>query len=223
MSNGGTGRGAFAPDGSAVEFYKSLQHLGEADIVHSAVPAGAEILELGCGVGRITRPLRELGHPVVAVDESPEMLAEVQDAETMCADIATLRLGRRFPGVLLMSCLVNVADADLRHAFLETCAAHVEPRGVVVLQCHDPGLADRAKPGPVGADPNGIRFAWREVERDGPFVRGTLEYAFRGDVWTQRLNLRVFDETGLKSELEGAGLRFDRWLKEPHWFTARLQ
>ena len=41
-------------------------------------------------------PLIALGHPVVAVDESPEMLAHVGGAETVRARIQDLALGRRF-------------------------------------------------------------------------------------------------------------------------------
>jgi len=62
---------------------------------------------VGCGTGRITHPLVALGHPVVAVDESPEMLAHVRDAEKVCARIEHLALGRRFDVVLLASHLIN--------------------------------------------------------------------------------------------------------------------
>jgi SAM-dependent methyltransferase len=54
--------------------------MGEPEVVHAAIPAGASILELGAGAGRVTRRLVELGHPVVAVDESPEMLARIREA-----------------------------------------------------------------------------------------------------------------------------------------------
>ena len=81
-----------APDGSPVEVYLRLPPRGEAEIIHAAIPAAAEVLELGCGVGRITHELIRLGHPVVAVDESPEMLAHVLGAETVRARIEELEL-----------------------------------------------------------------------------------------------------------------------------------
>lgn len=46
-----------APDGSPVELYAQLPETGEGDRIAEAVPAGCSILELGCGTGRITRPL----------------------------------------------------------------------------------------------------------------------------------------------------------------------
>ena len=76
----GSGPGPITPDGSAVELYALLPPMGEPEVVHAAIPAGASILELGAGAGRVTRRLVELGHPVVAVDESPEMLARVRAA-----------------------------------------------------------------------------------------------------------------------------------------------
>ena len=47
--------------------------------MHAAVPEGASILELGCGTGRILKPLAALGHLVHGVDDSPGMLAHVPD------------------------------------------------------------------------------------------------------------------------------------------------
>ena len=71
----GAGPGAIAPDGCAVEVYRRLPPAGEAELVHAAAPAGAVVLDLGCGVGRIGAPLAALGHHVVGVDEAPAMLA----------------------------------------------------------------------------------------------------------------------------------------------------
>jgi hypothetical protein len=171
----------------------------------------------------VTHPLVDLGHPVTAVDDCPEMLAQVRGVEAVCADIATMRLERRFPCVLLMSCLFNEADEELRQAFLRTCAAHVELDGAVVVQAHDARFLERAKPGELGADPNGVTYGWRAVERRGSTVSGTLEYRYRDHVWTQTFTAHVFDETGIRAELQRAGLYFDRWIVSPNWFTAKLK
>ena len=71
-----------APDGSPVALYARLPPLGEPELIHDAIPAGAEILELGAGAGQRHARARRLGHPVVAVDNSAEMLALVRGAET---------------------------------------------------------------------------------------------------------------------------------------------
>src|SRR5580693_1284759 len=102
--------GHYAPDGSPVELYARLAAGDEPRIIHEAVAPRAALLELGCGAGRITHPLLALGHPVVAVDESPEMLAHVRGAETVRARIQDLALGRRFGVVLLASHLISTDD-----------------------------------------------------------------------------------------------------------------
>ncbi|HEY7295719.1 MAG TPA: class I SAM-dependent methyltransferase, partial [Dehalococcoidia bacterium] len=90
-----------APDGSPVGLYALLPPDGEPELIHAAVTPGRELLELGCGAGRITHPLLALGHPVVAVDQSAAMLAHVRGAETVLSPIEKLALGRRFAAVLL--------------------------------------------------------------------------------------------------------------------------
>ena len=126
-------------DGCAVDFYARMTAMGEPEIVHDAAGPGTWILELGCGTGRITHPLVALGHPVVAVDESPEMLAYVRGAETVRARIEDLALGRRFDVVLLASHLINTDDIPARTALLAACRRHVADDGSVIIQQHAPG------------------------------------------------------------------------------------
>jgi SAM-dependent methyltransferase len=134
----GTGPGVITPDGCAVDLYALLPPMGEPWIVHAAVPAGASVLELGAGAGRVTHPLVALGHLVVAVDESSEMLARIRGAETVRARIQDLDLGRPFDAVLLASQLINVPDHGLRRRFLEACRDHVRDGGRVLVQRHPP-------------------------------------------------------------------------------------
>jgi SAM-dependent methyltransferase len=75
----GTGPGAITPDGCAVDLYARLSVGDEPDVIAGAVPAGAHILELGSGAGRVTRPLLERGFRITAVDESAEMLEKVDE------------------------------------------------------------------------------------------------------------------------------------------------
>jgi SAM-dependent methyltransferase len=78
------------------------------------------------GTGRVAHRLIELGHRVVAVDQSAAMLAHIRDAETVCAPIAGLDIGRAF-GVLLASHLANVPDRPGRQAILTAARRHVAP------------------------------------------------------------------------------------------------
>jgi SAM-dependent methyltransferase len=161
----GTGPGVITPDGCAVDFYALMPDFGEPAIVHEAAGAGAAILELGCGAGRVTGPLVALGHPVVAVDESPEMLAHVRDAERVCARIQDLSLGRRFGAVLLASHLIN-ADDETRRTFLDACRRHVADDGCVIIQQHSPEWFATATDGEVSRA--GMILRLRDVTRPAP-------------------------------------------------------
>ena len=207
----GTGPGVITPDGCAVELYRLLPPMREPEIVHAAIPAGADILELGAGAGRVTHALVGLGHPVVAVDESAEMLACIRGAETVLAKIQRLRLDRRFVAVLLASQLVNVPDRALRRRFLETCRAHVREQGCVLVQRHDPAWFDEAAEDErtVG----GITFRLRGLRRPAPgLLAATAEYQAGQRVWTQTFTAERLDDQALEEALAEAGLAVDAYL-----------
>jgi SAM-dependent methyltransferase len=201
-----------APDGSPVGLYARLPELGEGEVVAAVLPAGASVLELGCGTGRITRQLVRHGLRVTAVDESAEMLAHVEYAETVKARIEGLDLGRRFDAVLLASNLVT-AEPEQRRAFLETCRRHSD---VVIVE----GL-------PLGWSPeDGERTLGDVVSRlhvdrveDG-VVHGEMEYESGGETWRHPFAMRVFaDDAELDEALAEAGLRLERRL-DARWFVA---
>lgn len=82
--------GPITVDGCPVDLYTRLPARGEPELIHGAIPAGADVLDLGAGTGRIAHGLIALGHPVVAVDQPAEMLAHVRGAETMRSSITGL-------------------------------------------------------------------------------------------------------------------------------------
>jgi SAM-dependent methyltransferase len=209
----GSGPGVITPDGCAVDFYALLPAMGEPDLVHAAIPPGASILELGAGAGRMTHPLLQLGHPVVAVDESPEMLAHVHGAETVTAPIQTLDLGRRFDAVLLASFLVNTADDELRRGLLRACRRHVRDDGRVLLQRHAPAWYEEAAEGEATRE--GITFRLRDLERPGPgLLSATTEYQIGDRCWTQSFTTRRLDDAELAAALAEVGLAVGAYLTE---------
>ena len=186
------GSGHYAPDGSPVELYARLAAGDEPGIVHAATPPGAAVLDLGCGAGRVTHALLALGHPVVAVDNSPEMLEHVQGAEKVLADIVTLDLGRRFPCVLLASNLVNCVDSATRAAMLRCCRRHVADGGAVIVQRLAPDRALTIEEGPWTRGQASLHLtslvrrgrvfsASMMIELDGKRWRHTFEAEVLGD------------------------------------------
>jgi SAM-dependent methyltransferase len=218
-TNVGTGPGEITPDGCAVEFYALLPAMGEAPIVHAAVPAGASILELGCGTGRILRPLAGLGHPVLGVDESAAMLARAAGLPTVCSPIETLRLDRTFDAVLLASTMINT-NPEQRRAFLATCRRHVSPDGIVVIQQTTPRwFSDGERPSQREVE--GIRRVIRTVRRTERYVDVEVEYHVGDRTWTHAFRPHPISESELDGDLGSAGLEFGRWLTDDRsWFTA---
>ena len=207
----GSGPGVITPDGCSVELYALLPPMGEPEIVHDAVPPGASVLELGAGAGRMTHRLVELGHPVVAVDESAEMLARVRGAETVVARIEGLALGRRFDAVLLASFLVNEPDDERRGRFLRACRDHVRDGGSVLVQRHPPAWFDEAAEGERTS--GAITFRLRDLDRPGPgLLSATVEYQAGERRWTQWFTARRRDDEELAADLARAGLAVDAYL-----------
>lgn len=202
-----------AHDGSPVELYARLPSLGEPEIVHDAIPPGAEILELGAGAGRMTHRLLELGHAVTAVDSSAEMLAHIRGATTVQADIVGLDLGRTFDCVLLASQLINVDDDLERAGFLAACARHVAPNGVVVVQRYAPAWADDPRSSDTVTD--GLRIHVIHPHREGERLHATVEYELGGRRWTHGpFSSRILTDAELAARLGVAGLDFERWLDD---------
>ncbi len=207
-------------DGSMADLYKRLTDSGESAVVPAAVPVGASILELGCGTGRMTRRLLELGHSVTATDNDPEMLRHVPtEAETVLGQIETLDLAVHYPVVLMASNLVNHPDQNIRSKLLRTCRRHITDSGVVVLQRYDPQFTgwdknDWARRGSVE-----VRIAALRRERN-QFV-ATIKYRHGDQHWAQHFKAVILDDERLRPELLDANLRFARTLdREGSWVLA---
>jgi SAM-dependent methyltransferase len=204
-----------APDGSPVALYATLPPLGEPELIHAAVPAGAEILELGAGAGRITHPLLALGHRVVAVDNSAEMLALITGAETVLADIETLDLGRRFPAVVLASNFVNHPDAEERRVLLACCSRHVQSGGQVLIQGFPRDWTPRTEWSELGD----VRLRLRSYTLEGDVVSGEMEYVVDGRQLLHEFESKLLSAEELDDDLAAVGLRRDRELDDSGSWT----
>ena len=101
-----------------------------------AAGAGGEVLDLGCGTGRVALHLARRGHPVVGVDLEPQLLAALDErgaglpVQTLHADARGFDLGRRLPLALApMQTLQLLEGAEDRIACLRRVADHLESGG----------------------------------------------------------------------------------------------
>jgi SAM-dependent methyltransferase len=113
-----------------------------------------ELLELGCGTGRVAIPLAEAGLRVTGVDLSPAMLGRARERAGGLAlrlvegDMRTLDLGERFGVVLVpLGGLQHMATAAEVASALATVARHLAPGGRAVIDVEAPHPDDWL-PGP---------------------------------------------------------------------------
>ncbi|MEW2394857.1 class I SAM-dependent methyltransferase [Streptomyces sp. NPDC046862] len=209
----GTGPGAITPDGCAVELYSRLPLRGEPDIIAGVAPAGARILELGSGVGRMTHPLLERGFTVTAVDESAEMLERVRGARTICSPIEKLDLGEKFDVVMLASFLVHSGDNEVRRGMLRTCLRHVADGGFVLIQREGEDYHSNVPREHVNPSGMTVRIVSSEPVGDG--VNSVhVEYDCPDAAWTQTFRSRPLTTEQFEGALGEVGLRVDRYVTE---------
>jgi len=99
------------------------------------------VLDVGAGTGRVAIRLAQAGHPIVALDTDPELLAELRNragelpVETVCADARAFSLpGRSFPLIIVPMQTVQLLGGEGgRVAFFEHAARHLAPGGVVAV------------------------------------------------------------------------------------------
>jgi SAM-dependent methyltransferase len=219
----GSGPGAITADGCAVELYARLPDLGDSAVVASALRVGDTVLDLGCGTGRLARPLVAAGHAVVGVDQSAEMLAHLAEIETVCAPIVDLDLGRAFDAVLLASHLLSVPDDREVADLLAAARRHLRPGGALIAQWHAPEWFDTVRSG-AGGELGPVSVVLEEVARDGDLLSATVRYRLEQDEWTQSFVARRRDADALCAALADAGFGFGRWLTgDRSWWVASAQ
>jgi 2-polyprenyl-3-methyl-5-hydroxy-6-metoxy-1,4-benzoquinol methylase len=101
------------------------------------LPAGATVLDLGCGSGSpVAQHMVECGLDVTGVDAAPTLVSlcreRLPNQEWIVADMRSLRLGRRFDGVLAWDSFFHLKPNDQRNMF-DVFARHVTPSGALMF------------------------------------------------------------------------------------------
>lgn len=142
----GEGRGLAAVCSYGMpEFYNRAIHLEQRLALGPwlAVRDGERVLDVGCGVGRWSRLLAARGAQVTGVDLSPTMIAQAERravAEGVAdrcrfrvQDLSSLDVGQRFDLILGVTVLQHILDPGALRAALQAVAAHLAPKGRIVL------------------------------------------------------------------------------------------
>jgi ubiquinone/menaquinone biosynthesis C-methylase UbiE len=211
-----------APDGSPVAVYLTLPGADEAKLIHAAIPPSAAVLELGCGVGRVTRHLLAMGHPVTGVDDSDAMLthaSRLDGVEVVLADIETLDLSpRAWPVVILASHLVN--DENGPH-LLASARRHLDESGMLLVERHEPGWIDAARP--AASARHGVSLTLADVGHpERGVLQATMIYEVEGTTYRQPFVSHEVDDERLDAMAANTGLRVTGFLDESRsWAVLR--
>lgn len=129
---------------------------GEARRVDALLDRPSDVLDAGCGTGRVAIRLDELGHRVVGVDLDDSMLAEARAAAPhvawVLADLDALDLGERFDLVVAAGNLFPLLTPGTHRAVLAALAHHLRPGGILIMGF---GLDDEHVPFTL---PGGVPF-----------------------------------------------------------------
>jgi SAM-dependent methyltransferase len=192
--------------------------------------AGGPILEVGCGTGRLTRPLAAIGFDVVGLDNDPEMLAwSAPRVELVEADMRDFDLTARFPLVIVpYNTLQLLTTDDDQRACFASMTRHLLPDGLLGLEVTDfltDATADVA-PAEALATAEGITLYGALVpdaaDRLSHYDR---RYVFAdGTEMADRVTLRDVGEADLAELATGAGLEViesHRHGRRLSWVAAR--
>ena len=121
---------------------------GEAVFVMRFAPSS--VLDAGCGTGRVARELARRGIDVVGIDIDEDMLATARrkapQLTWLCADLATIDLGRTFDVILLAGNVMIFVAPGSEGAVLGNLARHLAPGGRMIAGFQlQPGRLDVAR------------------------------------------------------------------------------
>lgn len=108
---------------------------GEARLVDALLPRGADVLDAGCGTGRVGAELARRGHRVTAVDLDPVLVARARThagLDVHEADLADVDLGRDFDAVVVAGNVLVFLTPCSEERVVANLARHVRPGGVLV-------------------------------------------------------------------------------------------
>lgn len=108
---------------------------GEAEFAARALglPAGSRVLDVACGAGRHARVLAEIGHRVIGIDLSRDLLTEAKDITRVRADMRRLPFRDAFDAATSFFTSFGYFDEAGNRATMASVAGAIRSGGVFFL------------------------------------------------------------------------------------------
>jgi SAM-dependent methyltransferase len=175
------------------------------------ISAGDEVVEVGCGVGRITRVLAERGATVRALDVSPDMLEVARELNPALENVSwLLGDGRSLAGVESSSAdaceshvvFQHIPDPEITYGYVREIGRVLRPGGWAAFQVSNQQSIHRKR-----SFRERLRIGFLSLLGRAP--RGQADRAWLGSAVDLDRLRAVADETGLAVDrIEGAGTQF---------------
>ena len=146
----------------------------------AAAAGPGPLLELGCGTGRVLRPLARAGYEITGIDLSAQMLEyclarlETEPAGTrdrvtlLVGDMTSFDLGRRFAAIFCaFNTFHHLRTVEQQLACLDRCRAHLMAGAPLVLDLFnpDPAPGDGGGDESADAEANALVVDWEDGRR----------------------------------------------------------
>jgi SAM-dependent methyltransferase len=131
---GGTSGKAYAARFAALAALGTEMH-GEASYVDSLLTGPSDVLDAGCGTGRVAVELARRGHRVVGADNDASMLEVARRSPEVrweLADLAVMDLTDRFDLVVAAGNVMVFLEPGSEARVVARLAAHLRPGGLLV-------------------------------------------------------------------------------------------
>lgn len=111
------------------------------------IKKGESVLELGCGTGRVTLPLRAAGIDITALDLAPTMISSLREKaiaqnlkiKTIIGDLCDFQMNSTFDLIIVpYKALQHATDYKSIAGFFESIHKHLKPYGRFVIDVFNP-------------------------------------------------------------------------------------